>query len=153
MRAERDRWFSGLALRKKNERLFELEIYIKALDRFCNVRNNPITEGTNLCERNFAPEMMILKEALARIISCVRALIPGKQSSAFHFQTFVEQRLLNDRARMDWMEKCLLQQTPEESLYVLESAIENIREIVSSLAELEKVPHSLFQTVGRMINR
>jgi len=153
LRAERNRWLESLDLEQKNERLFELELYLKALDRFCNVRNHPISESENLFARDFAAEIRILHDVLSTVIHHVRVLLPERQSSAFYFQTFVEWRLLSDHTRMEWMEKSLSQGAPEESLYVLENAMTSMREVVGGMTALSRVSYPLFNHLGHMISR
>lgn len=150
---ERNRWLESLDVQHKNERLFDLELYLKALDRFCNVRNHAIIETENLFARDFSAEIRILHDVLSKVIHYVHVLLPEKQSSAFHFQTFVEWRLLSDRTRMEWMERSLRQSSPEESLYVLENAMTSMREVVAGITGLSRVSYPLFNHLGQMISR
>lgn len=153
LRLERNRWFENLDVKNKNERFFELELFLKALDRFCNVRNHPISEGVNLFNRNFGSELIVMLDTINRVLHNINILLPEKQSSAFHFQTFVEWRLLSDRARMELMDKSLRQNTPEESLYVLKSALTSLREMINALIALPTVSFHLFNNIGHIVSR
>jgi len=153
LREIRNRWLAELDVPLKNERLFELEMNLKALDRFCNVRNHPITDANNIFARNFKVETFILREALTRVISLVQSLLPEDRTSAFHFQRYIENRLISDHARMDILERSLKQGSPEESLYVLESSMTSFREMASALLSLKKISYMLFHHLGQVISR
>lgn len=153
LRDNRNRWLNELDVRLKNERLFELEMYLKSLDRFCNVRNHPISDIENIFERDFKIETQILRETISRVISLVRKLLPQDKTSAFHFKQYVERRLMSDRARMEMMELSLRQNSPEESLYVLESGMTSLREMVSAVLSLKKVSYLRFYHLGQFVSR
>jgi hypothetical protein len=153
LRLERNRWFENLDVKNKNECFFELELFLKALDRFCNVRNHPISEGVNLFTKDFSSELIVMLDTINRVLANINILLPEKQSSAFHFQTFVEWRLLSDRARMELMERSLRQNTPEESLFVLKTALTGLREVINSLTALPAISFHLFNNIGHIISR
>lgn len=153
LRDIRNSWLAALDVRLKNERLFELELYLKALDRFCNVRNHPISDMERILERDFKVETRLLVDILGRVIALSKSLLPEGKTSAYYFQQYVERRLINDRARMEMMEQSLKQNTPEESLYVLESAMTNLREISLALLGLKTISYTLFHYIGQMVSR
>ncbi len=153
LREVRNQWLAELDVSRKNERLFELEMNLKALDRFCNVRNHPINNSNNIFDRNFKVEAYILRETVTRVISFAQSLLPEEKTSSFHFQRYVERRLMSDRARMDLLERSLQQDSPEESLYVLESGMASLREMASALLSMKKVTYTLFHHLGQMISR
>lgn len=150
---ERNRWFFSLEVDRKEERLFELEVMLKGLDRFFNLRNQPIAERETIVARNFKNELRILRDAVFRVVVLSRSLLPAEQARAIHFKNYVETRLLSDYQRAQNIERALRQNTPEESLYVLCHSFTNFHELLSKLVELERHPYSLFYHVEQMISR
>jgi len=153
LREIRNRWLQDLKVPLKNERLFELEMTLKALDRFCNVRNHPISDSDNVFHRNFKNETRVLSDLLSRTVSLVKGLLPEEKTSAFHFQRYVENKLISDRARMELMEISLRQGSPEKSLYVLESGLASLRQMTYPMLQTRKVSYESFFHLGHLISR
>ena len=55
-RKAREAWLAALDLPDRDERLFELETKLKALDRFFNIDNLPINPQDQLITRDFSVE-------------------------------------------------------------------------------------------------
>ncbi len=153
LREARNRWLQELKVPLKNERLFELEMTLKALDRFCNVRNHPISDSDNVFDRDFKNEVHVLRDLLSRTISLVKSLLPKDKTSAFHFRRYVENRLISDRARMEVMEMSLRQNSPEQSLYVLESGLTSFRQMTTPMLQTKKVSYESFFHLGQLVSR
>ena len=153
LRELRNRWLAELDVPLKNERLFELEMYLKVLDRFCNLRNHPISDPENVFDRDLKVETHILRDAITRVISLVQSLLPEEKTSAFNFQRYVEHRLMSDRVRMERLERSLMQNIPEESLFVLESGMTSLREMASAFLSSKKVSYLSFHHLGDLVSR
>jgi hypothetical protein len=150
---ERERFLDGLKVEKKDEVLFELEMLLRALDRFFNPDNLPISNIDDIVSRNFAHEMRIVKHGVDRAIFLIKSLIPLEESSAIYFRSYVERELLHDYARDILEEKSLSQETPGESLPLLCLSFVNISEILSALCQRKHADHTLFHSMGQLLSR
>jgi len=150
---ERNRWFFSLEADRKEERLFELEVMLKGLDRFFNLQNQPILEREAIVNRDFKNELRILRDAVFRVVVLCRSLLPLEEARALHFKNYVETRLLSDFQRAQNIERALRQNTPEESLYVLCYSFTNFHELLGKLVDLNQHPYSLFYHVEQMLSR
>jgi len=150
---ERERFLDGLKVENKDDVLFELEMLLKALDRFFNPDNLPISNIDDIVSRNFAHEIRIVKHGVDRAIFLIKSLIPLEESSAIYFRNYVERELLQDYARDILEEKSLSQETPGESLPLLCLAFLNISEILSALCQRRYVGHTLFHNMGQILGR
>jgi len=150
---ERNRWFYSLQTPKKQEKLFELEVLLKGLDRFFNLANQPISEMEAVVNREFTNELLIIKNAVGRVVRLCKGLLSADDNRALHFRNYVETRLLNDYQRAKRIERALLQRTPEESLYVLTHSFINFQEILASVVSHSKNSYFLFYHLEQLIGR
>jgi hypothetical protein len=150
---ERNRWFFALEVERKEEKLFELEVMLKGLDRFFNLQNQPISERDAIVSRDFKNELRILRDSVFRVVVLCRTLLPDSDARALHFQNYVESRLLNDHQRAQNIERALRQNSPEESLYVLCHSFVNFHELLNRLMELDRHSYSLFYHIEQLLSR
>ena len=150
---ERNRWFFALEVERKEEKLFELEVMLKGIDRFCNLLNQPISERDAIVTRDFKHELRILRDAVFRVVVLCRNLLPDPEARALHFKNYVESRLLNDYQRAQNIERALAQNTPEESLYVLCHSFSNFHELLNQFLDLEHHSYSLFYHIEQLLGR
>ncbi len=149
----RDSFLDGLKVENKDEVLFELEMLLKALDRFFNLGNLPISNIDDAISRNFAPELRIARYGVERAILLCKSLLPSEYSSAIYFQSYVERELLQDYARDLLMDRSLGQRTPAEGLAVLCLTLVNISEILGALVQHRHLGYNLFHNMGQVISR
>ena len=150
---ERNRWFFELEVERKEEKLFELEVILKGLDRFFNLQNQPISERDAIVARDFKNELRILCDAVFRVVVLCRTLLPAPDARALHFKNYVNTRLLNDYQRAQNIERSLRQNTPEESLYVLCHSFINFHELLNKLLDLDRHSYSLFYHIEQLLSR
>lgn len=150
---KREQWLSSLKLEGMEENLFELEILLKATERFFVLDNLPISNKDNVMARNFYYEVKILNPVVNRIVSLIRMLIDPEEVKAFYFKSYVEYKLIKDYTRDKLIENNLRQETPKESIFLLFNAFVNIQEILSGLSQLKKVPYTLYFNLGQLISR
>ncbi len=150
---KREQWLSSLKLDGMEENLFELEVLLKATERFFVLDNLPISNKDNVMARNFYYEIKILNPVVNRIVSLIRMLIDPEEVKAFYFKSYVEYKLIRDYARDKLIENNLRQDTPKESIFLLFNSFVNIQEILSGLSQLKKVPYTLYFNLGQLISR
>ena len=148
--AERERWVRGLKVPGREEILFELEMLLRGLDRFFNLRRIP---GAHTPARDFRPELRVVRDALHRAILISRKLIPAEQERALVFRSYVEASLADDQARVRSARELLEQKNPEESLFLLRSGLVAHEAVIDGLLRLDDIPQALFLNAGRLLWR
>src|SRR4029077_6287723 len=96
--AERERWIRSLEISGREEILFELEMLLRAIDRFFNLRNL-FGEIQPPQDRDWREELKATRDAVHRSVHLSRKLIAQRQEQALLFRSFVEGALPDDRAR------------------------------------------------------
>src|ERR1700686_819436 len=148
--AERERWIRSLTIPGREEVLFELEMLLRGLDRYFNLRNL-FGEEAPSPERDFRDELKAARDALHRATHLSRRLILQRQEQVLLFRSFVEESLADDRARARLGAEVREQRTPEESLFLLRAGLVSHQGIVDPLLRLDFAPQALFLDVGRTI--
>ena len=148
--AERERWIRTLEISGREEILFELEMLLRGLDRFFNLRNL-FGEQPPATERDFRDELKAGRDAIHRAVHLSRRLILQRQEQALLFRSFVEGSLADDRARARLGAELREQRTPEESLFLLRSGLIAHQGILDHLLRLDFAPQTLFLDVGRAL--
>jgi hypothetical protein len=148
--AERERWIRTLEISGREEILFELEMLLRGLDRFFNLRNL-FGDQPPATERDFRDELKAARDAIHRAVHLSRRLILQRQEQALLFRSFVEGSLADDRARARLGAELREQRTPEESLFLLRSGLIAHQGILDHLLRLDFAPQTLFLDVGRAL--
>jgi hypothetical protein len=148
--AERERWIRSLDISGREEILFELEMLLRGIDRFFNLRNL-FGEIQPPQDRDWREEMKAVRDSLHRSTHLSRKLIAQRQEQALLFRSFVEGSLADDRARSRLGAELREQRTPEESLFLIRSGLVAHQGILDSLLRLDAAPLSLFLDVGRAL--
>jgi len=151
--AERRRWFRTLEAEKKQEKLFELEVFLKGLVRFANLSHHPISERGNVLVRDFGAEIEVVKNALGRAVVLISSLLPETQANLLYFQSYVEASLISDYQRSQLLTQAINQRTPIESLYMLNHSLIDLRELASNLLGVELKRYQVFYYLEQMIVR
>lgn len=149
----RGAWFAELPWENKTELLFELEMLLKGLASFGNVRNYPgPPERTPAVARDFHEELRVVREAIDRVVQLCRILL-GDKDRAYTFSRYLETVLPDDTERSRLMQDQLTQKTPEESLFVLRNTFATQLEIVDGLLRLGQTTHRQFAAVQTTVAR
>jgi hypothetical protein len=148
--AERERWIRGLPISGREEILFELEMLLRGLDRFFNLRNL-FGDETPPPDRDWREELKSARDAIHRAAHLSRRLIAQPHEQALLFRSFVEGSLADDRARARLGAELREQRTPEESLFLLRTGLVAHQNILDHLLRLEAAPQTLFVDVGRAL--
>ena len=148
--AERERWIRSLDISGREEILFELEMLLRGIDRFFNLRNL-FGEIQPPQDRDWREELKAMRDAVHRSAHLSRKLIVQRQEQALIFRSFVEGSLSDDRARARLGAELREQRTPEESLFLLRAGLVAHQGILDHLLRLDAAPLSLFLDVGRAL--
>jgi len=148
--AERERWIRSLEISGREEILFEMEMLLRGIDRFFNLRNL-FGEVQPPQERDWKEELKATRDAVHRGVHLSRKLIEQRQEQALLFRNFVEGSLADDRARSRLGAELREQRTPEESLFLLRTGLVAHQGILDHLLRLDGAPQSLFLDVGRAL--
>ena len=148
--AERERWIRSLDISGREEILFELEMLLRGIDRFFNLRNL-FGEIQPPQDRDWREELKSARDAVHRSVHLSRKLIAQRQEQALLFRNFVEGSLADDRARARLGSELREQRTPEESLFLLRTGLVAHQGILDHLLRLDSAPQTLFLDVGRAL--
>lgn len=153
LRQAREAWFADLRLPDKQKRLFELESLLKGLDRFFNIANLPLANMEQAITLNFSDELEIVLQFVERVAELARAFLESSGHTEYQFEFYIGNRLMGDYERARWREMVLEQKTPEESLFTLYTAFQNLREVLRGLAQLKQAPYNVFVNAGSLVSR
>ncbi len=149
----REKWLEVLPLEDKDAKLFELEMLLRGMDRFFNVRNLPIADLENVVLRNFHNEMKVVVMGIDRCILLLKSLLPPEDANVFNFQMYLENSLLIDYARDKFILNNLRQTHPRESLYLMLLAFINFSVILKALLNLKHISYMAFHHTGQIVSR
>lgn len=150
--SERERWIESLNLPEWEEKLFRLEVSLKALDRFFNLENLPITQVESVITRDFSTEMRVVAGGCREVALAARAFLKH-EANALTFASYIENKMLGDRARDQFLLRHVAQNTPAESLFLLAEAFQNCADIAQALTRLNTIAYPIFTAMGQTIGR
>lgn len=142
----------NLAKKKNPEFYSELNTLLKAIDRFFNIDNLPVSKE-DLTNRNFFPELFAAKEVIFRIVSLVETIIPENIRNAYWFQKFAQTKFLSDRKRDAFRDELYRQDNPEKSLLLLYDSFANLKGVVSDILKTDHIPFLTFSNIGQLIGK
>jgi len=150
---KRLQWLNELKLPGKEDKLFELEVLLKGLDRFFNLENLPLNSEENPIRINFADELAIAGQGFLRITELSRRLLEASERSYYQFRYYIETELLGDLARGRIIEQSLTQRNPEESLMLIYTYFLGLKNLCQELGRLPQVNYPLFFHLGSLTSR
>ncbi len=151
MQALADNWVSSV--KKKNKEVFsELDVLIRALDRFFNIENLPISRE-EVANRNFFDELAAARETIVRVVDLLDAIIPESKKNVYWFQKFAHSKFLNDKKRDALREELYKQDVPEKSLFLLYDTFINLKGLITDILKTEHIPYLTFANMGQITGR
>lgn len=130
----------------------ELEVLLKALDRFFYIDNLPIAQE-NLTNRNFYEELTVVRDVIFRILGILEVVIPENKKNVYWFRKFTESKFLTLHSRDIAKQKLYLQDTPEKGLYLLYDLFINLKGIITDLLQHGKISYSGYSNIGYFIGK
>ncbi len=150
-RTSSDRWLSSAE--KRNKDIFsELDVLLRALDRFFNIENLVLSKE-DVSGKNFFDEMAAVKDTILRVIGLLDALIPETRKNAYWFQKFAQSKFLTDKKRDALREELYRQDVPEKSLFLLYDSFVNLKGIISDIMKTDHIPYLTFTNIGQILGR
>lgn len=148
---EKEDWVSDS--KKANKEIFsELDTLLRALNRFFNIENLPISEG-ELTNRNFNGELIAVRDVILRVLSIIEVIIPESKKNAYWFQKFAEAKFLTDHTRDLFREEIYKQDTPEKGIYLLYDSFINLKGIVTDLLKVGNISYLSYTSIGQVISK
>jgi len=130
----------------------ELEVLLKALDRFFYVENLPMTQE-DLTNRNFYDELVVVRDITFRVLGILEVVIPENKKNAYWFQKFAESKFLTLHSRDVFKKELYKQDTPEKGLYILYDLFINLKGIITDLLKTGKISYLGFGNIGQLISK
>ncbi len=150
-KAEPEKWVANS--KKEHKEIFsELDVLLKALDRFFYVENLPISKE-DLTNRNFHDELTAVRDVIFRILGILEVVIPESKKNAYWFQKFAESKFLTNHSRDLFKEELYKQDTPEKGLYLLYDLFINLKGIVTDLLKTGKISYLGYTNIGQLISK
>lgn len=146
-----DSWISSA--KKKNKDVFsELDVLLRALDRFFNIENLPLSKE-DVSGKNFFDEMAAVKDTILRVVGLLDLLIPETRKNAYWFQKFAHSKFLTDKKRDALSEELYKQDVPEKSLFLLYDSFVNLKGIIADIMKTDHIPYLTFTNIGQILGR
>lgn len=150
---DRQTWFRQLTMERKEETLFELEMYLRGIGCFFNLHNQFLNENELAITRDFSEELAVLRGALGRSSQLTQQLIDRGLASSLNFQSYIENHVAPDYVRLQLLRHSLEQKQPEESLFLLNRCLRDMMKVLDALLKREYCPYTLFYHFGQIVTR
>lgn len=139
--------------KKTNRELYsELDLLLRALDRFFNLEDIPPT-SVNLTSKNFITELNAGTDAVIRVLNLLERIIPAARKNAYLFQKFAETKFLTGKRRNSFRDELYRQDSPEKSLYRLYGSFLNLKSVVGDLKRNKFIEFMSFKNLGQLISK
>ncbi len=129
--------------------LFRFETMLRAMDRFFNLENHPARrDGRIGFDHDLRNEVGVVDRRLRGILQLGQMILDETDTSAFHFQSYVETQLVGDLERDQLLERHRTQRTPLESLYLLQVGLRSLVHITEALRTADQIRLTAFRGLG-----
>jgi hypothetical protein len=136
----------------ENRPLFsELDILLRALDRYFNVEN--LTFSENIAGKNFYEELVTARDTIMRVLGILEVVIPESRKNAYWFQKYTETKYLPVRKIDAFREDLYKQDSPEKGLHLLYDSFINIRGLITDLLRSGNISYLGFTNIGHLISK
>ena len=149
------RWLDEVSRRKKTDFVFELEMWIKCFDRFFRPKNQPSEDGETkkFLLKDFREELTIVRDVTVRMSFLAGEIMSQERTNILQFDKYISNSLRRDYVMDNFLNRLLLQPTPDDSLALLLEALVDLRSIMDDLVRLPEVTFKTFTSMGKLINR
>jgi hypothetical protein len=154
LRGQMLHWMDQVVAAGKTRDLFELEMWLRAFERFFRIRNQPLSEreSRQLALRNWSEELRLVDNVIRRAVQLCTSILTEDQVNLNRFDKYVEGYLKKDDAD-PYVEKLLRQASPEAGLTLLRDSLEDLHVLLTDLVRLSRIPYATFTAVGRILYR
>ncbi|PYQ02472.1 MAG: hypothetical protein DMF82_15945, partial [Acidobacteria bacterium] len=155
LRGQMRHWMDQVVASGKTRELFELEMWLRAFERFFRIKNQPLSEreAKHLALRNWSEELRLVDNVARRAVQLCTAILTEDQVNLTRFDKYVEGYLKKDDTVDPYVEKLLRQASPEAGLTLLRDALEDLHVLLTDLVRLSRIPYATFTSVGRILYR
>jgi hypothetical protein len=155
LRAQMRQWMEQVVAEGKTRDLFELEMWLRAFERFFRIKNQALSdrEMRQLALRNWSEELRLVDNVILRTVQLCSAILTEDQVNQTRFDKYMEGYLKKDEVVDPYVEKLLRQSTPEAGLTLLREALEDFHLVLMDLVRLARIPYATFTAVGKMLYR
>jgi hypothetical protein len=155
LRGQMRHWMDQVVAAGKTRELFELEMWLRAFERFFRIKNQPLSEreARHLALRNWSEELRLVDNVARRAVQLCTAILTEEQVNLTRFDKYVEGYLKKDDVVDPYVEKLLRQATPEAGLTLLRDALEDLHVLLTDLVRLSRIPYATFTSVGKILYR
>jgi hypothetical protein len=155
LRGQMHHWMDQVVSSGKTRELFELEMWLRAFERFFRIKNQPLSEreAKHLALRNWSEELRLVDNVARRAVQLCTAILTEDQVNLTRFDKYVEGYLKKDDLVDPYVEKLLRQMTPEAGLTLLRDALEDLHVLLTDLVRLSRIPYATFTSVGKILYR
>lgn len=144
-------WIS-VAKKERRDVFSELDVLLRALDRFFNVENLPIPKE-DLPNTNFYDELSAVRDTIHVVVGLLDAIIPESKKNVYWFQKFAEAKYLTDRSRDALREELYKQDMPEKGLLLLYDSFVNLKVVITDILRAEQISFLTYRNMGQIIGR
>ena len=155
LRGQMRHWMDQVVAAGRTRELFELEMWLRAFERFFRIKNQPLSEreARHLALRNWSEELRLVDNVARRAVQLCTAILTEDQVNLTRFDKYVEGYVKKDDAVDPYVEKLLRQASPEAGLTLLRDALEDLHVLLTDLVRLSRIPYATFTAVGRILYR
>lgn len=130
----------------------ELDILLRAADRFFNIENLPSPKD-NLQDRNFFDELSAVRDIILRIISILELIIPVSVKNSYWFQKFAGTKFYTDHKRDLIREELYEQNTPEKGVLLFYDLFINLKGLVNDLLKTGRITYLSYINIGEILGK
>ena len=138
LRGQFREWMDAVVAAGKTRELFELEMWLRAFERFFRIKNQPLSEKETkqLALRNWSEELRLVDNVILRTVQLCTSILTEDQVNLARFDKYVEGYLKKDDVTDPYLEKLVRQSTPEAGLTLLREALEDLHTVLMDLTQL-----------------
>ena len=148
-------WMEGASDSGRKRELFEMEMWLRALDRFFRPANHALSDEqvNELPYRDWSSELAVVDLCLLRIGQLCSILLPRERVDEAQFKRYVDSFVREAESADPYFERLLRDARPEAGLLVLRGTLEDVRLLVAEAMRAQKTPLQIFESVGRIFSR
>lgn len=148
-------WLGRVQAQGRGAQLWELEVWLRSLERFFRIRNLPVGQPhlQALLEHNFLDELNVAAEGIQRAKELAYAVIGEERVNLLKFRRYVEESLLSDDERGTYYRTEAQSPTPELRLAELLESLGSLLEVHSGLSRLGTLSYFAFKSFGKLLSQ
>ena len=148
-------WMEGAGESGRKKELFELEMWLRALDRFFKPAHHALSDEqiNELPYRDWSAELTVVDLCLLRVGQLCSQLLPRDRVDEAQFKRYVDGFVRESESADPYFERLLRDARPEAGLLVLRGTLEDVRLLVAESLRAQKTPLQIFESVGRIFSR